>query len=88
MHGLAATILGETLVGRSTLIHQLAAPVAGSLAYFQVVAALALGLKPSDLKLLTGLFVLITLAVPILLQARFTTRARSGKPERRGYPGT
>ena len=69
--GLAATILGETLVGRSTLIRQLMAPVVGSLAYFQVVAiALALGLKPSDLKLLTGLFVLTTLAVPIVLQTR------------------
>ena len=77
--GLAATILGETLVGRSTLTRQLAAPVVGSLAYFQVVAvALALGLKPSDLKLLTGLFVLTTLSVPIVLQARL--RARSGKP--------
>ena len=69
--GLAATILGESLLGRSTLIRQLAAPVVGSLAYFQVVAmALALGLKPSDLKLLTGLFVLATLAVPILLKSR------------------
>ncbi len=78
--GLAATILGETLVGRRTLTRQLAAPVVGSLAYFQVVAvALALGLKPSDLKLLTGLFVLITLAVPIVLQARL--RARPRKPD-------
>ena len=77
--GLAATILGETLVGRSTLVRQLAAPVVGSLAYFQVVAvALALGLKPSDLKLLTGLFVLTTLAVPVVLQARL--RAKPGKP--------
>lgn len=68
--GLAATILGESLIGRATLIRQLAAPVVGSLAYFQVVAvALALGLKPSDLKLLTGLFVLVTLAVPLLLKS-------------------
>ena len=67
--GLAATILGESLIGRRTLTRQVAAPVIGSLAYFQVVAvALALGLKPSDLKLLTGLFVLITLATPIVLQ--------------------
>ena len=79
--GLAATILGETLVGRRTLTRQLAAPVVGALAYFQVVAAaLALGLKPSDLKLLTGLFVLATLAVPIALQARLPFRTGSGKP--------
>ena len=71
--GLASTILGETLIGRSTLVRQLAAPVVGSLAYFQVVAvALALGLKPSDLKLLTGLFVLATLSIPIVLQGRFS----------------
>ena len=68
--GLAATILGETLIGRRTLMNQLAAPVVGSLVYFQIAAvALALGLKPSDLKLLTGLLVLITLAVPLLLRA-------------------
>jgi putative tryptophan/tyrosine transport system permease protein len=67
--GLAATILGETLIGRQSLLRQIAAPVVGSLAYFQVVAiALALGLKPSDLKLLTGIFVLATLAIPIILQ--------------------
>ncbi len=79
--GLAATILGETLIGRSTLKHQLAAPVVGSLVYFQVAAvALALGLKPSDLKLLTGLLVLTTLAVPILLRARPLRMAKgSGK---------
>ena len=69
--GLASTILGETLAGRRTLMRQLAAPVVGSLAYFQVVAvALALGLKPSDLKLLTGIFVLLTLSIPIILQSR------------------
>ena len=50
----------------------------GSLAYFQVVAvALALGLKPSDLKLLTGLFVLTTLSIPIVLQARLPVRTGS-----------
>ena len=78
--GLASTILGETLIGRSTLRRQLAAPVVGSLAYFQVVAvALALGMKPSDLKLLTGLFVLTTLAIPIVLQARFAGIRRRPK---------
>ncbi len=78
--GLASTILGEALVGRSTLVRQLAAPVVGSLAYFQVVAvALALGLKPSDLKLLTGLFVLCTLAVPLVLQAGLPAGRKSGR---------
>lgn len=76
--GLAATILGETLVGRKSLLRQIFAPVVGSLAYFQVVAvALALGLKPSDLKLLTGIFVLITLAVPILLAQRKSSHTQA-----------
>lgn len=67
--GLAATILGEALIGNKTLIRQIAAPVVGALVYFQVVAvALALGMKPSDLRLLTGVFVLCTLAVPLIAQ--------------------
>ena len=70
--GLAATILGESIVGRTTLLRQIVAPVVGALVYFQVVAvALAVGMKPSDLKLLTGLFVLATLAAPILI-AKYT----------------
>ncbi|MEM6460380.1 MAG: ABC transporter permease [Pseudomonadota bacterium] len=67
--GLAATILGEALVGNKTLVRQIAAPVVGALIYFQVVAvALALGMKPSDLRLLTGLFVICTLAAPLIAQ--------------------
>ena len=65
--GLAATILGEALIGKKTLVRQIAAPVVGALIYFQVVAAaLALGMKPSDLRLLTGIFVLCTLAAPLI----------------------
>lgn len=65
--GLAATILGEAILGRNTLIRQILAPVLGALLYFQIVAmALSLGLKPSDLKLLTGMFVLLALAIPLL----------------------
>jgi putative ABC transport system permease protein len=65
--GLAATILGEAILGSHTIARQILAPVVGSLLYFQLVAiALSLGFKPSDLKLLTGLFVLFTLALPII----------------------
>ncbi len=66
--GLASTILGEAIVGRNTLRRQILAPILGALVYFQVIAmALALGFNPSDLKLLTGLFVLATLAAPVLM---------------------
>jgi putative ABC transport system permease protein len=67
INGLAAVIIGETLVGRATIGRQLAAPVLGSILYYQLVSlGLALGLKPSDLKLATGVFVLATLALPAL----------------------
>jgi putative ABC transport system permease protein len=67
INGLAALIIGETLVGRATVARQLAAPVLGSIVYYQLVSVgLSLGLKPSDLKLVTGLFVLATLALPAL----------------------
>ena len=65
--GLAAVIIGETLIGRQTISRQLLAPVLGSIVYYQLVSlGLALGLKPADLKLATGLFVLLTLALPAL----------------------
>ena len=56
--------LGEQLVGRSTLGRQLLAPVVGAIVYFQIVSlALALGMQPFDLKLLTGLFVIAMLGI-------------------------
>jgi putative ABC transport system permease protein len=75
INGLAALIIGETLLGRQSVYRQLAAPVLGSLVYYQLVSlGLALGLKPADLKLATGLFVLVTLALPAL--------RRGAEPER------
>lgn len=65
--GLAAVIIGETLIGRETVARQVIAPVLGSVVYYQLVSlGLALGLKPADLKLATGVFVLLTLALPAL----------------------
>jgi len=75
INGLAAVIIGETLIGRDTVLRQLAAPLVGSIIYYQLVSlGLALGLKPADLKLVTGLFVLATLALPAL--------RRGAEPER------
>jgi putative tryptophan/tyrosine transport system permease protein len=73
VNGLAALIIGETIIGRSTIERQVVAPVAGSIIYYQLVSfGLATGLHPSDLKFLTGAFVLITLGLPLL-----TGRSRS-----------
>jgi putative ABC transport system permease protein len=73
VNGLAALIIGEAILGRATIERQVIAPVAGSIIYYQLVSlGLATGLHPSDLKFLTGAFVLITLGLPLL-----TGRSRS-----------
>lgn len=71
INGLAALIIGEALIGRRSVLAQLAAPFVGSVVYFQVISlGLAAGVHPSDLKLVTALFVLATLGVPALRSAR------------------
>lgn len=65
INALAALIIGEAITGRSTIFQQALAPFVGSVVYYQVISAgLALGVHPSDLKLVTGIFVLIMLALP------------------------
>ncbi len=65
--GLAAMVIGETLLGREGLLRILIGPVVGAIVYYQVISlGLALGLHPSDLKLATAVFVLIALAIPAL----------------------
>jgi putative ABC transport system permease protein len=77
INGLAALIIGETLIGRRSVARQLAAPLVGSVVYYQLVSlGLALGLKPADLKLATGLFVLATLALPALRRGGEAERLR------------
>ncbi|WP_315835326.1 ABC transporter permease [Bradyrhizobium prioriisuperbiae] len=78
INGLAALIIGETLIGTRTIGRQLLAPVVGSLIYYQLIsAALATGIGPSDLKLATGLFVLLTLAAPVAFESRARRFANS-----------
>jgi putative ABC transport system permease protein len=68
VNGLASVIIGEAITGRSTLLRQISAPVVGAIVYYQLSSlALALGLNPSDLKLVTGLFVLLTIGWPYLV---------------------
>lgn len=77
INGLAALIIGETLIGRDSVPRQIAAPVLGSIVYYQLVSlGLAAGLKPADLKLATGVFVLVTLALPALRQSPGSERFR------------
>jgi putative ABC transport system permease protein len=67
INGLAALMIGEAIVGKHTVVRQLLAPFAGSVAYYQLVSlCLSAGMPPPDLKLATGLFVLTMLALPHL----------------------
>lgn len=67
INGLASLVIGETVVGRQTITRQLLAPVVGAAIYYQFVSlGLSLGLQPSDLKLVTAVFVLLTLGLPAL----------------------
>ncbi len=65
INGLAGLVIGEAILGRATVTRQLLAPLLGAVVYYQVTSlGLAMGLHPSDLKLATACFVLLTLAVP------------------------
>ena len=62
IHGLAAMMIGETIMGRDTLTKQLVSPIIGAIIYQQVIGlVMAGGFEPSDLKLVTGCVVLAVL---------------------------
>jgi putative ABC transport system permease protein len=64
IHGLASLMIGEAIIGNSTLNRQLIAPLLGALVYQQVQGiALSMGLAPSDLKFFTGSIVLLVIAL-------------------------
>lgn len=64
IHGLAALMLGEAIVGIDTLTKQLLAPLIGALVYQQIQGlVLFIGLAPSDLKLFTGGLVLLVITI-------------------------
>jgi putative ABC transport system permease protein len=65
--GLAAVIIGETLVRPRGVGMALVAVAAGSVIYRGVIAAaLFIGLGPTDMRLVTSLIVIAALAVPRL----------------------
>ncbi|MDH4984261.1 ABC transporter permease [Aminobacter anthyllidis] len=77
INGLAALMIGEAIVGKQTVLRQLAAPFVGAVVYYQLVSfCLAAGMPPPDLKLATGLFVLAMLALPSLRRSRGPAQAR------------
>jgi len=65
--GLAAIIIGETLVGTRTIQRMTLAAVVGSILYKAIISiGLRLGLAPTDLKMATGVMVILALGIPAL----------------------
>jgi putative ABC transport system permease protein len=83
--GLASVIIGEALVGPGHLGLTIIGVVIGSVLFRELVAiALRAGLNPTDLKLITSLFVFVALVLPMLIsQSRDYAKKRalaSSKP--------
>ncbi len=70
----AALLLGEAIVVPTTVGRQITAAVVGSVVYYTIYAfAIRLGLHPWDLKLASGLFVLVASALSRLLAKKGET---------------
>jgi len=77
--GLASIIIGEALVGKRTVQRMTLAALIGSFLYKEIISiGLRLGLAPTDLKLATGIMVILALGVPAL------KREKEGKLHLRG----
>jgi putative ABC transport system permease protein len=77
--GLAAIIIGEALVGKSSVQRMTLAAIVGSIIYkFIIAVGLRLGLAPTDLKLATGVMVILALGFPAL------KKVKEGKVHLRG----
>lgn len=77
--GLASIVIGEVLFAKATSFKwRLTGIIVGSIVYRMIVAiVLQLGMRSSDLKLLTAILVAIALSVPRLLQVKNGKGARS-----------
>jgi putative tryptophan/tyrosine transport system permease protein len=65
--GLASIIIGEALVGKKTVGRMTLAAIVGSVVYKLIIAiGLRLGLAPTDLKMATGVMVILALGIPAL----------------------
>ena len=63
--GLASVIIGQALLGRSSIAIAAAAVVLGSVMYRVVIQlALMAGLNPNDMKLISAILVILALVVP------------------------
>ncbi|MBW1982764.1 MAG: ABC transporter permease [Deltaproteobacteria bacterium] len=65
--GLASIIIGETVIKPTTVFRLTTAAIVGSVIYRLIISlGLRLGLAPTDLKLATGVMVILALGIPAL----------------------
>ncbi len=65
--GLASIIIGEALFGKRTVRRMTLAAIVGSIMYKLIISlGLRLGLAPTDLKMATGVMVILALGIPAL----------------------
>jgi putative tryptophan/tyrosine transport system permease protein len=78
--GLAAVIIGESIIRNRSPYGKIAGVITGSIT-FRLVVALALyaGLNPIDLKLITALFVLVILVTPKIMTGKSTSKTPGGE---------
>jgi len=77
--GLASIIIGEALMGKHSVQRMTLAALIGSFLYKEIISiGLRLGLAPTDLKLATGIMVILALGIPAL------KREKEGKLHLRG----
>jgi putative ABC transport system permease protein len=69
--GLASVIIGQAIVGETSVGYVIFGAVLGSVLFRLLVAiALRLGMNPNDLKIITAAFVFIALILPVLMKRR------------------
>jgi len=69
--GLASIIIGEVLLGAKTVRRMTLAAFVGSIVYkFIISVGLRLGLAPTDLKMATGVMVILALGIPALKKGK------------------
>ena len=77
VNGLAAVIIGEAILKLDSVYAKFSSAAIGSIVFrFMIAFALFAGMNPIDLKLLTALFVLLTLYVSIVLSKKHGRRKK------------
>lgn len=77
--GLASIILGEVIFGKRSFKNWLISVILGSIIYQGLVGvAIAVGIKPNDLKLLQAILIAFILAMPLLKRKVATKTNRTG----------